>query len=103
MKEATIKRGQIKFKLADETESDLNTYINCRDGVIKKVSYRDCSGYGIQTDAFYCIDTKHESVSLIVQKHIDGKIYEESLHFDSDSYSEFKKLFTEDCELFRTY
>lgn len=103
MKEATIKRGEIKFTLANGSESVLNHYIDCRDGVIYRVKYNDCSGYGIRTEAFYCRNTKHESVALVIHKHIDGKIYEDSLGFDTDSWKEFRKLFTDEAELYRTY
>lgn len=110
MKEqATIQRGDKKFYLTDGTESELNWYLDCRDGVVYKREYMDCSGYGQLTTAYYCEDTKHESVSLIIHTYPDRfrssetGITEKVLNFDSDSWREIEKLLKLDAELYRTY
>lgn len=104
---ATIQRGEVKIMLHDGSESALNTFIECRDGIIYKRSYRDCSGYGSPTDAYYCRDTKHESVALIIHTRSEydkeKKIYEKCMFFDSDSWEEIQKLLKSDAELYRTY
>lgn len=104
----TIQRGEVKIILHDGSESALNLYINCRDGIIYKRTYRQDSGYGSKVDAYFCEDTKHESVALILHHYeymneSNGKIREESMHFDSDSWREIEKLLKLDAELYRTY
>lgn len=105
--EATIQRGDKQFYLRDGSESELNIYINCRDGVIYKRTYYDCSGYGRKRNVYLCEDTKHEAVALIIHSFEDDQketgIREEGLHFDSDSWSEIEKLIKYDAELYRTY
>lgn len=110
MKEkATIERGEKKFILKDGTESALNQFIDCRDGIIYKREYMDCSGYGSLTTAYYCKNTKHESVAIIIHTYedrfraSDTGIYEKALFFDSDSWREIEKLLKLDAELYRTY
>ena len=106
---ATIHRSEKKFYIHDGSESELNWFIDCRDGVIYKREYMDCSGYGSLTTAYYCKDTKHESVALIIHTYPDRfkssetGIHEKALYFDSDSWMEIEKLLKYDAELFRTY
>ena len=47
--------------------SQVNQYIECSGGIVEMYEYKDCSGYGSNTRLFLCRDTKHESVSIIMQ------------------------------------
>ena len=83
-----LKRGD-KIYLDKEKliESQVNKYLECRDGVVECYEYRDCSGYGSKTRLFLCRDTKHESVSLIRQTEVFNKEWmEQTVDFDSDSF-----------------
>ena len=83
-----LKRGD-KIYLDKEKliESQVNQYLECRDGVVECYEYRDCSGYGSKTRLFLCRDTKHESVSLIRQTEVFNKEWmEQTVDFDSDSF-----------------
>lgn len=76
----------------DETktaESAVNPYLSCRDGVVEVYEYRDCSGYGVKTRLFLCRNTKHESVAVVRQIYSkeSNSWLEESMHFDSDSFT----------------
>jgi hypothetical protein len=84
-----LKRGdKIYLDEKQEKESDVNTFLACRDGIVEVYEYRDESGYGSKTRLFYCQDTKNESVSIIRQIYIDFKKewVEETMSFDSDSF-----------------
>ena len=83
-----LKRGD-KIYLDKEKliESQVNKYLECRDGVVECYEYRDCSGYGSKTRLFLCRDTKHDSVSLIRQTEVFNKEWmEQTVDFDSDSF-----------------
>lgn len=75
-------------------ESLVNEYLTCRDGVVSLYEYRNSSGYGSKTRLFYCIDTKHESESIILQTWniILKEWIEESIIFDSDSFKFLKAI-----------
>ena len=82
-----LKRGDKIYLDSNNTkESLVNTYLECRDGIVEVYEYRDTSGYGSKTRLFLCRNTKHESVSIIRQIWIDKAWIEERLHFDSDSF-----------------
>jgi len=84
-----LKRGDKIYLDTDETkESEINHFLDCRDGVVEVYEYNDCSGYGAKTRMFLCRNTKHESVALIRQTYnsLNKEWMEESMHFDSDSF-----------------
>lgn len=90
-----LNRGDKIFLDVDETkESEINYFLNCRDGVVEVYEYNDCSGYGSKTRMFLCRNTKHESVALIRQTYdsLNKGWMEESMHFDSDSFVFLKAL-----------
>ncbi len=75
-------------------ESAVNTFLDCRDGIVHLVEYHDTSGYGCRTRFFYCINAKHESCALVRQVYIENikEWREESMFFDSDSFEFIRKL-----------
>jgi len=84
-----LNRGDKIYLDTDETkESEVNHFLDCRDGVVKVYEYNDCSGYGAKTRMFLCRNTKHEGVALIRQTYnsLSKEWIEESMHFDSDSF-----------------
>ncbi len=90
-----LQRGdKIYLDLNNTDESLVNTYLDCRDGIVECYEYRDCSGYGTKTRLFLCRNTKHESVSIIRQSWSDsGKRWvEDSMDFDSDSFEFMEAL-----------
>ena len=70
-------------------ESEINAYLDCRDGVVEVYEYRNESGYGSVTRLFLCNNTKHESKALIRQTYnsLSKEWVEESMYFDSDSFA----------------
>ena len=90
-----LKRGdKIYLDKNQEKESAVNTFLECRDGIVEVYEYNDCSGYGSKTRLFYCQDTKHESTSIIRQIYIDFKNewVEQTMDFDSDSFAFLKAI-----------
>lgn len=90
-----LHRGDKIYLDADQTkESEINPFLDCRDGIVEMYEYYDCSGYGLKTRVFVCENTKHESVALIrqVYSHASKEWVEESMHFDSDSFVYLKAL-----------
>lgn len=84
-----LKRGdKIYLDKNNEKESAVNTYLECRDGIVEVYEYNDSSGYGSKTRLFYCQNNKHESVSIIRQIYIEfnKEWVEETMSFDSDSF-----------------
>ena len=84
-----LKRGnKIYLDNNKEKESIINTFLECRDGIVEVFEYRDESGYGSKTRLFYCQDTKHEVTAIIRQIYIDSnkEWVEEAMFFDSDSF-----------------
>lgn len=75
-------------------ESGVNTYLDCRDGIVQMYEYRDCSGYGSRTRLFICRNTKHETISIIRQtwNDIGNEWIEEEMSFDSDSFDFLKAI-----------
>lgn len=69
-------------------ESEINYFLDCRDGLVEVYEYNDCSGYGAKSRMFLCRNNKHESVALIRQTYniLNKGWTEESMHFDSDSF-----------------
>lgn len=66
-----LKRGaSIYLDEEQQKESAVNRYLNCRDGVVEVLEYKDNSGYGLDTRLFLCNDTKHEIISIIKQSKI---------------------------------
>lgn len=73
--------------------SMVNSYTNCRDGIIHCYEYNDASGYGNKVRLFLCENTKHESMSIIRQAYLMKDNWdEEVLTFDSDSFVFLKAL-----------
>ena len=84
-----LKRGdKIFLDEKQEVESFVNTYLDCRDGVVEVYEYNDESGYGLKTRLFYCQDKRHETKSIVRQTWSNtGKVWSEELMvFDSDSF-----------------
>jgi hypothetical protein len=102
-----LKRLETKITLKNGEESYLQTFIDCRDGTIHGVSFRDCSGYGRMVNAYLCSNSKHESDALIVQYLDDDKnnsiVRENIICFDSDSWKYIEKLFEGEGELLRSF
>jgi len=83
-----LNRGDKIYLDADNTkESEVNTYLDCRDGVVECYEYYDEGGYGLKTRLFYCRNAKSETYAIIKQVYSDlSKVWiEESLYFDSCS------------------
>lgn len=90
-----LKRGdKIYLDENQKKESEVNYFLDCRDGIVELYEYRDNAGYGSKTRLFLCNDTKHESVALIRQTYNDmsKEWMEESMYFDSDSYEYLEAL-----------
>ena len=90
-----LQRGdKIYLDEIQEEESAVNTYLDCRDGIVQVYEYRDESGYGSKTRLFYCQDTKHESKSIIRQIYSasEKRWIEETMDFDSDSFEFLKSI-----------
>lgn len=84
-----LNRGDKIYLDHENKESAVNTFLECRDGVVEVYEYTDTSGYGSPTRLFLCRNTKHESISIIRQtwNSIGAKQWiEEEMSFDSDSY-----------------
>jgi len=84
-----LKRGDKIYLDIDKTkESEINSFLACRDGIVEVYEYNDCSGYGAKIRLFLCNNTKHENIALIRQTYnsLDKEWMEESMHFDSDSF-----------------
>lgn len=77
-----------------EIESEINQFLDAKDGVVECYEYSADSGYGVKTRLFMCYDNKHESMSIIRQTWNDTskKWNEEGLDFDSDSFVFLKAL-----------
>lgn len=102
-----LNRGDKIYLDTNKTkESEINHFLDCRDGIVEVYEYNDCSGYGSKTRMFYCSsygsktrmflckNTKHESVALIRQTYnsLSKEWIEESMHFDSNSFVYLKAL-----------
>jgi hypothetical protein len=84
-----LNRGDKIYLDADNTkESEVNTYLECRDGVVECYEYYDEGGYGLKTRLFYCRNSKSETCAIIKQVYSDlSKVWmEESLTFDTYSF-----------------
>ena len=84
-----LKRGDKIFLNKEKTkESEVNPYLDCRDGIVEVYEYYSDSGYGVATRLFLCDNTKHESKALIRQTYnsLNKEWIEESIYFDSDSF-----------------
>lgn len=90
-----LQRGdKIYLDQNNTDESLINTYLDCRDGIVECYEYCDSSGYGSKTRLFLCRNTKHESVSIIRQSWIESsKTWSEDyMDFDSDSFTFMEAL-----------
>jgi len=90
---------QVHLYNEDGSESKINHYLDCRDGIVSVVKFRTDSGYGSPVEAYLCENTKHEEVSLIIR---DGK-YESSIDFDTDSWKYIEDLINGKGEVVRSY
>lgn len=96
-----LKRGDKIFLDKEETqESEVNHFLDCRDGIVEVYEYRNCSGYGEKTRLFLCENVKHETISIIRQSYYNftDTWIEESMAFDSDSFEFLKALIHGDKE-----
>lgn len=90
-----LNRGdKIYLDAGNTKESEVNRFLECRDGFVEVYEYRDNSGYGLKTRLFLCRNTKHESEAVIRQTYSDFREewIEESMFFDSDSFEFLKAL-----------
>ena len=90
-----LKRGdKIYLDVINSKESDVNSFLDCRDGVVEVYEYNDNSGYGAMVRLFLCQNTKHESVCIIRQTYntINKEWNEESMYFDTDSFEFLKAI-----------
>lgn len=87
----------------NDIESEVNTFLKCRDGSVDCYEYSEESGYGAEQRLFLCENSKHESIAIIRQTKLEGKgtdgntkYYwsedEEVMYFDSDSFGYLKGL-----------
>lgn len=77
----------------DEKEPSLvNRYIEARDGIVKRISYRNSAGYGSFAELYLCEDVKHESVAIIRRTVIDGEWIEEAMYFEADEFEFIEQL-----------
>jgi hypothetical protein len=91
----TLNRGdKIYLDKEQKIESGVNNYLSCRDGIVECYEYTDSSGYGSKTRLFYCINTKHEVVSIIRQiwSSLSKEWIEEEMSFDADSFKFLEAL-----------
>jgi len=81
-------------------ESTVNTYLGCRDGVVKVYEYNDYSGYGSKTRLFLCTNNKHEVKSIVRQtwSDITNEWIEEDMTFDTDSFAYLRALINDKKE-----
>jgi len=79
-----------------KNESSVNSFLDCRDGIVEVYEYADNSGYGLRTRLFLCENTKAESTAIIRQIWNDTiqEWMEEEMHFDSDSFTFLRALIT---------
>lgn len=84
---------------ADGSESKINHYLDCRDGIVSVVKFRTDSGYGSPVEAYLCEDTKYEVVSLVVR----GGKHEYTMDFDTDSWKYIEELINGKGEVVRSY
>lgn len=91
----SLKRGSKIYLDKEKTkESCINTFLDCRDGIVEVYEYNDMSGYGTKTRLFLCENVKHELTSIIRQTWDDftKEWGEEQMSFDTDSFSFLKAL-----------
>lgn len=96
-----LNRGDKIYLDKEETqESDVNIFLDCRDGIVEVYEYNDESGYGAKVRLFLCQDAKHEVVAIIRQTWNDSEKewVEMSMFFDSDSFVFLKALINGDKE-----
>lgn len=96
-----MKRGdKIYLDNNQEKESDVNRFLECRDGVVEVYEYYDSYGYS-QTRLFSCEDTKHEIAAIIRQVYNNStkEWFEETMFFDSDAFEILKAIINgkKDC------
>lgn len=88
-----LNRGdKIYLDPGNTKESEVNTFLACRDGVVEVYEYIDGSGYGFPTRLFLCRNTKHESVGIIRQTKVDKDWIEDSMYFNSDCFTYLEAL-----------
>ena len=90
-----LNRGDKIFLDKDcKKESDVNQFLDCRDGVVEAYEYNDSAGYGAKTRLFYCQNHKHEQISIVRQIYNEiGKEWkEEIMHFDTASFEFLKGI-----------
>lgn len=93
MKLEKLKRGDKIYLDKDNTiESEVNKYLECRDGIVEAYEYRDESGYGFPARIFMCQDSKHETVAIIRQTLYGNGWEEEAIHFDNYSFAFLEAL-----------
>ena len=96
-----LNRGDKIYLDKEETqESDVNGFLDCRDGIVQVYEYNDESGYGAKVRLFLCQNAKHEVVAIVRQTWDDSENewIERSMFFDSDSFVFLKALINGDNE-----
>lgn len=89
-----LNRGDKIYLDKEKTkESAVNSYLECRDGIVECIEYRDCSGYGSHVRLFKCTNAKHEFKSIIRQTSVGKDEWvEDDIQFDSDSFKYLELL-----------
>lgn len=85
---------KIYLDIDKKKESQVNRYLDCRDGIVEGYEYNDESGYGLKTRLFLCEDSKNEITSIVRQTYsgVNKEWYEESMYFDTDSFAFLKAI-----------
>ena len=85
----TLKRGDKLYLNEQHTkESCINDYIAARDAIVEVYEYTDSSGYGSKARIFLCVNTKHDTTSIVRQtwSQLTREWQEEAMEFDTDSF-----------------
>lgn len=103
-----VRKGLMYLK--DGSESAVNEFLTCRDGVVEMIEFRSDSGYGIPHRFFNCYNTKHEVRAYVLQYYDSESIWREDvISSDADSFREIEKVLginkdeNNDVVLYRTY
>lgn len=101
----THKRSDVVYLDKDTIAHELQSYMDCRDGVVLEYGFYDDSGYGTEHKAYYCTNSKSESSSLIIYHRTDKKwMLMHNICFDNDSWDIIKDLLNSDCtKVIRNY
>lgn len=93
----TLKRGdKIYLDKEEKEESEVNHYLECRDGIVEVYEYREPGPFGNDVRLFLCEDSKHEHISIVRQTYDSERERwrEDSMSFDTDSFKYLVGLIT---------